>query len=175
MAFDLNNVAQRTALATELNTDPRGYGYAAAIAIGNDTEVARLLTLDRDGSAGRVPTNPTADGGRADGVVLVPRQFCSTLEVIEAIDGRDLSNMNAAAAALFESILQNPGERVILTNADGTPSRSRLNLDRIITNANGSQTRFDALKTEVGSRLEEEFGIGSIINADGIARVLRPQ
>lgn len=174
MAFDINNATHRTALTTELATDPRGYGYATALAIGNDTELARLLNLDRDGSIGTVPTNPTADGGQASGIILVPRTSCSTLEVIEAIDGRDLANMNAAAAALFESILQNPSERVILTNADGSPSRSRQNLDRIITNTNGSQTRFDALKTEVGNRLEEKFGVGSSIRGDDIPRV-RPQ
>ena len=36
MPFDINNPAHKTALASELNTDPQAYGYAPFVTSGSD-------------------------------------------------------------------------------------------------------------------------------------------
>lgn len=154
--------AQIIALKAEINNDPRGYGYAADVAVGNADAVAKRLNLKRDGSSGTVPLTPLAVGGRADGKILLNRISVGKEEVHEAIDSRDWVGAGAATiASIFqgahlESILQR--DRIILTNPDGTATRTRANLDRAVGNGQGSQTRLDVLKTAACSRAQEMFG-----------------
>jgi hypothetical protein len=64
-------------LATEINTDPLAYGYAAFVTSGSDGSIAELLNRPRAGTDGK----PAISIKRAD---------CAPSEILEAIDVRDL-------------------------------------------------------------------------------------
>lgn len=152
-------------LATELNTDPVGYGYATLIAIGNDSGLADMLNKVRSGN----------DGFPA---LTIRRSDCKPSEILEAIDIRDLlasppgvSN-NTFASGWFESVTQFPTIR--LTNADGTKTVVRRNIDRMVGDTQGSQTRLDAVAIRNGSRAEFLFGQNTRVTSDDIAKALRP-
>jgi hypothetical protein len=78
--------AQLATLKTELQTDPRGYGYASLVALGSDEGLAQLLNVVRDGSVGTVPSTPTAAGGAASGIITVRRNDISGAEILQAVD-----------------------------------------------------------------------------------------
>jgi hypothetical protein len=166
--------AQIAALKTELTTDPRGYGYNAAAR--NDTDLANRVNLVRDGSAGTVPTTPTADGGAANGAVTLKRPDCKPSEILEAIDVRDLLASPAGVTSVpltqswFESITQFATIR--LTNQDGSKTQVRKNIDRITGNTNLSQDRLDAVAVRFGSRAEEKFGFGVAVTIDDVGKAL---
>lgn len=139
---------QVVALRTELNTDPRGYGYAAHVATGNVTQLVALLNKPRDGT----------DGFPA---ITVNRPFLTGAQVMNAIDVRDFTipgtvNTNLAGSFL-ESVFQMM--QVPLTESNGTKNQIRRNLDRLVGDTNGSQTRLDALAVQVGSRAQQLFAV----------------
>lgn len=49
MGFDPTNAANLATLKTELNTDPLALGYAAKLALGDDTSLAAIIDFPRDG------------------------------------------------------------------------------------------------------------------------------
>lgn len=169
------------ALATEVNTDPRGYGYAEDVAVGNDQAVADKLNLVRDGSVGRVPANPTGDGGSADGVVLVKRADVTSREVIEAVDLADFpalpSNPNASALSTERRQLAYLGwlasvSTMRLVGDDGNDLPIVGNLGAMFPAGTGSRNRLLALRRRPGSRAEELFGVS--VTASDVAKALRP-
>lgn len=151
---------QIAALKTELNTDPRAYGYAADLASGNDAGLVAKLNLVRDGT----------NGGPA---VSVKRPDVKPTEILEAIDIRDFLatpggvTNNTFASGWFESITQFPTVR--LSNADGTKTTVRKNIDRMVADVQGSQARLDAVAVRTGSRAEELFGFGATVTDTDIA------
>jgi hypothetical protein len=148
-----------TALATEINTDPRGYGYAEHVASGADSLIADLLNLVR-------------------AEITVRRADIAPVELLEAIDLRDFPatpagiNNATLAGSWLESVLQ--FARIPLLNADGTNNRIRQNLNRLLGDTNGSQTRLGAISRRAGSRAEELFGVDTRVTSDDVARALRP-
>lgn len=142
------------ALATEVQLP----AYAALRAAGNDQGIADALNAVQAG-------------------ITIRRQDIAPREVLAAIDLRDLianpaQVANAAlAASWFESVTQ--GEATIqLSNPDGTDSLLKDNLDRLLGNTNGSQTRFNAVARRDGSRAEQLFGAGTTIGNADVARAL---
>lgn len=169
MSFDINNATQRDALRAELQTDPRGYGFGPLIdpAIGNDTEVARLLNLPRDGSPDRIPTNPTAVGGTADGKILVDRGYIFPQELANAIVYAEYTGGQAAPRQYIDMIMSLP-------QIDVSPnSNPRLGLLAIFAAGSQTRTNIGNVAKKVGSRAEELFGSGTNISSDQVGKVLR--
>ena len=151
------------ALATELTTDPRGYGYAPYVASRADGTLAVMLNQPR-------PTGPT---------ISIKRPDCTPAEVLEAIDIRDLPASPQGvtsvplAAAWLESVTQFPTLR-LLTDA-GQKTLIRKNIDRLVGDTNGSQARLDAVAVRVGSRAEELFGYGVVVEHTQVTAALAAQ
>lgn len=147
------------ALKTEIQTDPLGYGYAGYLAAHEPENVAAALNKVRDGTDGK----PT---------IQVRRLDVAAIEVLEAVDTRDfVASPNALQASWFESITQNATIR--LANTDGTQNRIKNNLDRILNDTQGSQTRLNALAKRNGSRAEQLFGPGAVVTTADVAAALR--
>lgn len=168
-----------TALATEINTDPRGYGFAALKASGSDQGIVDSLNLPRDGTAGRVPTNPTAAGGLATGIISVKRNSIRRIELLAIIDNRDFIADSAAAnnagnrlaAGWWESLGQT--DNIPLLNDDGTNNIIRQNLNRILVDTNLTQTRLGVLAKKVNaSRAEELFGEDYVVSVVNVSTAL---
>lgn len=152
------NATQLQTLKTELNSDPRSYGYAADLASGNDAGLVAKLNLARAG-------------------ITIRRPDCDPAEILEAIDIRDFAaspagvTNNQFVASWFESITQ--FARVRLANADGTKTQVRKNIDRMVNDTQGSQTRLDAVAVRAGSRAEELFGFGVAVTDTDVANAKR--
>lgn len=155
--------AQLAALATEINTDPLTYGFAAMKVAGNDQGIADLLNKVRTG----------ADGKPA---ISVKRPNCTPAEILEAIDVRDFPASPTGvtsvplAQSYLESITQFPTIR--LTNDDGSKTLVRKNIDRLVNDTQGSQTRLDAVAVRNGSRAEQLFGFGVAVSGNDVAASL---
>lgn len=157
------------ALKTELQTDPRGYGYAALT--GDYTNTAVALNRVRDGSAGTVPATPTGAGGLASGVVTVKRIDINASEVLEAVDRADfVATPNALLCSYFESATQQ--QKLRLVAEDGSDTRILSNLKGCFTNSTPSRTRLNTIALRSGSRAEELFGTGTNIDVSDIERAL---
>lgn len=164
-------VTQLAALKTELQTDPRGYGYAAANR--NDTDMAARINLVRDGSAGTVPTNPTGGNpaGLASGIISIKRPSIPRAELLNAIDTRDLkASPTALEGSVLESILQS--DTIALLNDDGSNNLTRQNLNRLLADTQGSQSRLGVIAKRSASRAEELFGFGAAVSIDDVGRAL---
>lgn len=140
------------ALKVEIQTDPNGYGYAEPLSYRIDWQVAELLNHVR----------PT---------ISVPRPDVTPLEILEAINVQDfISNANVLYASWFESLTQFPSVRVLKEN--GTDARVMTNLQKLLSNGSASETRVRALASRTGSRAEQLFGVGTVIQAEDIGRAL---
>lgn len=153
---------QLATLKSEILTDPQTYGYAAHVAAGEPELIAAKLNTVRTG----------ADGETA---IVVKRPDLPPLLLLEAIDVRDLiapatGNLTLAGSWL-ESVLQSV-QPLRLLNEDGSTTRVRTNLNRMLTDTQGSQTRFDALAQRNGSRAELLFGFGTIISMAEVGQAL---
>jgi hypothetical protein len=142
------------ALRSELQSDPRAYGYAPLIDAGADGSLADLLNLVR----------PEISVRRAD---------IAGAELLEAVDIRDfVASPTAGALAWFESATQQPAIRLV--DDAGANTRVLANLRRLLQDTNGSQTRLGQIANRAGSRAEELFGAGVVVAPLDIARALRP-
>ena len=140
-------------LETELTTDPNGYGYAPLVAAGADAVLADMLNEVRPS-------------------ITVRRIDVSPNEVLEAIDVRDfVANPNAGWVAWFESVTQLRTMRLLLD--DGSNTRVRSNLNRLLGDTNGSMTRVQTISQRTGSRAEQLFGPGTVLAHGDISRALR--
>jgi hypothetical protein len=152
--------AQLVALKSEIQNDPRGYGYAAFVANGSDEGVAQLLTWVRDGATA-CPLN-----GVAGPAISVKRTDISSQELLEAIDSRDFPATTDWRQSWFESATQQRTLRLVAD--DGSNTRVLGNLKRILGDTNLSQTRLTALSVRAGSRAEELFGTGTTLIASDV-------
>lgn len=148
-------------LRTELQADPRVYGYAPLITALDENGLAALLNLARTGS----------NGGPA---ITIRRADIRPSDVLEAIDVRDFvaaANQTTLHGSWFESITQYPLVRLL--NDDGTDTRVMANLRRVLLNAQGSQTRVTALGQRTGSRAEELWGRDTLVSDLDISKAIR--
>lgn len=158
------------ALRNELLNDPNNYGYAPFIAIGNHDALVQMINFKpRDG----VTVPPLGNTGPAQ---QIKRGNVPPVEILEAIDIRDFpANPGQVdniplAQSWMESITQYATIR--LANADGTKTQVRRNIDRLVGNTNGSQTRLDAVAVRFGSRCEFLFGENTTVTVAQIGEAL---
>lgn len=135
--------AQLQALKNEFTNDPAALGYTALGNALNWNGLRDAVNLPRAG-------------------IIIRRTDVQPYEVLEAIDVRDFPaaptgvNNIPLAQSWLESITQFPTIR--LFNDDDTQTRTKNNLDRLIGNTQGSQTRLNAVGKRDGSRAELLFG-----------------
>lgn len=140
-------------LKAECQADSTGIGLAAPFAAADDSIVAALLNQVRAG-------------------ISVKRIDVTPVEVLEAIDVRDFpaapSGVNSVplAQSWLESITQFATIR--LFNDDGSQTRVKSNLDRLVGNGNNSQTRLNAVGVRTGSRAEQLWGTGTVITTQDV-------
>lgn len=153
------DAAQTAALKAELTLDPLTYGYMVAWGASEPEVVAALINKVRDGTDG-------------EAAITINRGDVDPREILEAIDVRDfIASPNALATAWFQSVTQLPLIR--LANTDGTKSVTRQNLDRAVTNGQGSQGRLDAIAVRRGSRAEQLFGADTLISVQDVTTAMR--
>jgi hypothetical protein len=153
------------ALKTELLTDVNTYGYAAYIAANEPENCAAALNKVRNGTDGEAAIN-------------IRRADIAPSELSEAIDIRDLDGTPTGTdpqalgliAAWYQSTLLIP--RIRLTNANGNDTLIKRNLDRLLGDANGTQTRLNALAVRFGSRSEQLFGVDTVVSTSDVVAAL---
>jgi hypothetical protein len=135
------------ALKNEITTDPTARGYAGK----EDNAIAALLN--------EVQAN-----------IVIRRDNITPDEILQAIDIRDFNATNATqpACSWLESLTQL--RQIRLLNDDGSNTKARANLNRMLDDTNGSQTRFTALQNRSGSRAEQLFGRYTIITDADVSR-----
>jgi hypothetical protein len=152
-----------SALKVEIVSDPQTYGYAAFVTAGEPENVAAALNKIRNGTDGEL-------------AISINRAAIAPMELMEAIDIRDLNIGGQLNATLCGSWLESALQSVAplrLRDAAGAKTRVRQNIDRILNDTNGSQTRFDAVAIRFGSRAEQLFGEGTVITGADVATALR--
>lgn len=159
---------QLQSLATELNTDPNAYGYAAKIAVGDDEGVAAIINTVRDGSNGAS--------------IPIRRSNIASKEIVEAIRVTDYTALPANPNATqlsnerrflswMESLVN--ASEVRLLNDDGTDTPVISNFQDMFPAGSGTRTRLFTLATRNGSRAEQLFGANFVVTASDVAKALR--
>lgn len=133
-------------LKTEIQTDPTARGYAGK----EDNAIAALLNEVQAG-------------------ITIRRDNIMPNEILEAIDIRDFNATNSTqpACSWFESVTQLRAIRLL--NDDGSNTKTRANLNRMLDDTQGSQTRFNAIQNRQGSRAEVLFGRNTLITDQDVA------
>lgn len=145
------------ALRQEIDTDPTGLGLVALRDAGNAQGIADALNLPRAS-------------------ITVRRMDVSGSELQEAIDLADLQPTanalnNPLAAAYLQTVLMAPRNRLI-TDA-GANTRIKANLDALVRNTQGSQTRLNAIANKTpASRAEQLFGQGTNVSHSNVSDAL---
>jgi hypothetical protein len=134
------------ALATEINTDPRGYGYANPVNAGSDNGVADLLN--------QVRATITVFKGRQD-----PSDF------LDCFVAAEVTALTQANRDLLTIIL---GVRTIDTAATNV----RTLIGAIFGGATTTRANLLAKFSRLGSRAEELFGVSTVITDQDVARAL---
>ena len=147
------------ALKTEIQTDPRGYGYAPLVAAGSDSLVATLLNKVRDGT----------DGFAA---ITIRRGDIKSSELFESITAADWNAIATQGSRdWLQSIANIPTLRLQLDNGSDTNILAGLKL--LFGAGTVTRTNLIAIATRSGSRTEELFGVGIAVTDQDIARALR--
>lgn len=154
------------ALADEYRLDPRGYGYAADLAIGYDGELMARGNVVRDGT--NPPTNPAAAGGRADGAIFINRGFITPDQLASAIVYAEYTGGQAAPRQYIDMLMSLP--RIDL-NPNSNP---RLALETIFAPGSTTRTNIVNIAREFGSRNRELFGQNITLDDVSSARALIP-
>lgn len=133
------------ALKAEITNDPTARGYAGK----EDNAVANLLNEIQAG-------------------ITIRRDNILPNEILEAIDIRDFNaNATQPACSWFESVTQLRAIRLL--NDDGSNTKTRANLNRMLDDTQGSQTRFNAVQNRTGSRAEQVLGRNTIVGDADVA------
>jgi hypothetical protein len=152
--YSNTDTAQRAALTSELQTDPRTYGYAADITAKNDQALADKLNLLR-----------TAANSGTGVALKASRGVRSGMEVMSCIDAVEFAALLAGKQQYIIALVS-PGE-VDLSNAV-----VRTNLDLVFI-AGATRTRLMAIADKTpASRAEELFGVDTFITPQYVAQAL---
>lgn len=163
--------AQLPALKTELTTDPRGYGYAADITVGNVEALTRKLNLTRDGSTGTVPTNPTAGGGLASGIIRMNNESTDTGKIRAAVTFAGFNGLVTATQDWFVWLTSNGYVTVnahLLQQLAGIPTATSAiwaAADRTAMNA-----AMESILRKFASRADELFATS--VTEDNVSKAL---
>lgn len=153
------SAAELAQLKTYINTDPHTYGFAPLVAAQDYSGIADQLNAVRNGTDGEAAIN-------------ISRADIDPLELFQAIDVRDFGGSpGVLGGAWFTSLMRLT--RIPLLDASGNANLIKLNLDRYIGNAQGSQTRVDAVARRFGSRGEQLFGPGTIVTPTNVRDALQ--
>ena len=148
MAFDPTNAAHRTALNTELTTDPAVLGYAVHVAAQAHAHLASMLTDLAIHSA-------TVD------VTTV-----SVVDVQCAVVGSEWAALTTNQLLLWQTILQ---------LQEGIPTfhaNMKAQIQEIWGVGTTTRANLAALQTKTGTRAEELWGDGSRITPSNVADAL---
>lgn len=138
---------QLTALKAELTNDPRGYGYAADLASGNDAGLVAKLNLPRDGT----------NGGP---LIKVKNASVETGLIRAAVTFAGYDGLVTASQAWFNWLTGGGSITVndhLLQQLAGIPTATGsiwASADRTAMNA-----AMESLMRRIGSRSEELFGV----------------
>jgi hypothetical protein len=152
---------QLAQLKTEITTDPRGMGYAAPYAAGNDGEVARLLNLQSANTNFQVKRS---DISVAD---LYAAVLVSDYSALAANPSQTQLSNERRYLAWFSGLVA--FTRVRLLNDDGSETPATTNLRAMFPVGSGTRNRIDALAVRDGSRAEALFGAGAVVHADDVS------
>lgn len=151
MAIDL------VALATEINTDPTGRGYAPHITSGNDGEIAILLNEVQAG-------------------INIQRSSLTSPEIFEATDLAEYRALTAQSRQMYQVV-------VTIGSGAGGPSgggipvgpgtNARLILAGLFPAGSTTRANLVALVMRTGSRGEELFGENVVVSSKDVAMALR--
>lgn len=161
--------AQLATLKTELQTDPRGYGYNASAR--NDSDMAARINVPRDGT--NVPSNPTGDGGAANGVIKLNNRTVDTGLIRAAVTFDGYDGLVVASQSWFNWLTSGGNITVnahLLQQLAGIPTATSsiwAAADRTAMNA-----AMEALMRKFGSRAEEKFGIGVVVTVTEVGNAL---
>lgn len=155
--------AQLLALKNEINNDPRGYGFVALNAAGNDQGISDNINTVRDGT--NPPTNPTAAGGNADGHISINKGSISTQDLLEALTETDVAALTQGQRDWI--MLVASGTRVRVDS--GSSARAGL---LALFSSGTSHNNLIATATRNGSRAEELFGVNTVITIADIAAAI---
>ena len=147
------SATQLTTIRTEIQLDPRGYGYAALVTGGNYQGIADTLNTIRDGT--NPPANPTATGGAANGQITINRGYITTQELVEAIVQSEMPT-NASQRDWLIMVAQ--GDRVRVD----TGSTARTGLLAIFGATTTTRTNLTAAAQRNGTRAEELLGANMV-------------
>lgn len=140
--------AQLPQLKTELTTDPRGYGYAAALLVSDQT-AADVINTVRDGT--NVPP-----------AIQVNKGTISTQELVEAVVQSEMpSNANQRDWLIMVA----SGARVRVD----TGSTARAGLLAIFGSGTTTRTNLTNASQRLGSRAEELWGFGVVVTSGDVS------
>jgi hypothetical protein len=141
------------ALATEINTDPTGLGYAAFVSAHDRPGLAVVMNTARAG-------------------ITVKRNDVMASEVIGAVDSRDFVTTPNAAHVGFIQALLTKGAPLQFQDASGNDTNILANIRRLLVADDATHTSraaLTALATRLGSRSEQLWGTGFQVNEQNIA------
>lgn len=153
-----------TALKTEIQTDPKGYGYAVRVTANDWEGLATLLNTARAGEP-------------------VRRKDIAPAEIFEVLDMADLPSLSGnptatqlSAERKYLAWLSAIGNlrSIRLLNDDGSNTAALNNLQQIAPAGSGSRTRLMAIATRNGSRIETLFGVGEKVQGADCKAALGP-
>jgi len=136
-----------TALASELNTDPAGLGYAPLIAQGNDA-----------GCAAKLNTATATLGFRND---------IAASEVIDAIPSADFATLTALQLAKLQALF------IGRATIDATKPNTRASFVAIFTGLPNTIAALNTLAQRPYTRAEVLGGIGTAESASDVGFALR--
>ena len=108
--------------------------------------------------------------------ITINRPDCDPSEILEAIDIRDFEaapagvNNMALTQSWLESITQ--FSKIRLAKDDGSKTKVRQNIDRLVGSTNGSQGRLNAVAVRFGHRAERLFGAGTAVTVNDVSNAL---
>lgn len=147
MPYISTDATQRSALASELNTDPRAYGYAADITAKDDSALAEKINRPR--------------------AITIRKGVRSALEVMNCIDVVEFGLLAPVGKQQYIIALVSVAEGVDLSN-----DVIRTNLETIFP-VGATKTRLAAAADKTpASRAEELWGVGTVLSHLDIAQAL---
>lgn len=141
-------------VTTELNTDPRGIGYAASVASGSVQELSRLLN-----------TAPQPSG--TGGAVTVFKPYTDLSDAVAAVVAAEYTSLTAAQKALWTDLVTRAGPRGIKSG----DANMRATIVGIFP-VGATRTALTALASRPASRAEELWGVDVRVPDQDIAAAL---